>query len=70
MEIQSPGGFTAALTHEDLKEAILAYINEQSSMGFEGVSEFKLFDGSGEEVGTDETLEVIQVVLTGGAIVE
>lgn len=61
-------GFTCALTHEDVKTAILSYINEQSDMGFDGVQSLTFYSGDGEEMGTDETLEVVQVTLSGGAI--
>lgn len=61
-------GFTCSLTHEDLAAAILAYINDQSEMGFEGVDSYTWYDGRGKATGTHETLEVLQVTLTGGAI--
>jgi hypothetical protein len=68
MQIKSPSGFTAAITLEDLETAILAYINEQSSMGFDSVDNVVFFDPAGDKVNLD--LEVIEVYLTGGEISE
>jgi hypothetical protein len=68
MQIKSPSGFTAAITLEDLETAILAYINEQSRMGFDAVETITFFDPDGNKIKPEP--EVIEITLTGGEISE